>query len=164
MNHSRKEWIHTRRMTTRRDDLSVLSGQLKNLLERLVLQRITCSPISQNHRVVQVRRDHWRWSCPNPLLKQGHLELVAQCHVKRAFERVQGWRLHNLSGQPLPLLGDPHWKKVFPDVQTEPPVLQVVPIASRLDFWICIALSQCVDFLLFCFEMVVEFSSSTWIW
>lgn len=31
----------------------------------------------------------------------------------------------------MPVLGHPHsGKKVFPDVQTEPPVFQVVPTAS----------------------------------
>lgn len=83
--------------------------------------------------MVEVRRDHWRSSCPNALLKQGHREPVAQCPVKRAFERVPGRRLHNLSGQPLPLRGHPHWEKRFPHVQTEPPVLQIVPVAPRPD-------------------------------
>ena len=32
----------------------------------------------QNHRVVEVGRDLWRSSVPTPLLKQGHLEPVAQ--------------------------------------------------------------------------------------
>jgi len=65
------------------------------------------------------------WS--KPLLKHGHLELVAQDHV---LEYLQGWRLHNLPGQPVPWLGHPHREKVFPDVQREPPVFQFVPTAS----------------------------------
>ena len=66
----------------------------------------------------------------NPLLKQGHLGPVVQEHVQMAFEYLQGGRLHNLSGQPVPVLSNPHSKKVFPDVQTGPPVFQFVPIAS----------------------------------
>jgi len=47
-----------------------------------------------------------------------------------AFKYLQGWRLHNLSGQPVPVLSHPHSEKVFPDVQREPSVFQFVPIAS----------------------------------
>ena len=38
--------------------------------------------------------------------------------------------LHNLPGQPVPVLGHPHSKKVFSDVQKESPVFQFVPIDS----------------------------------
>lgn len=38
------------------------------------------------------------------------------------LEYLHGWRLHNLSEQPLPVLS--HSKKMFPHVQREPPVLQ----------------------------------------
>ena len=75
----------------------------------------------------------WGWkgplevSGPTPLLKEGHLKLIAQDHVQMAFEHLQGVRLHNLSGQPVPVLCDPHSKKVFPHVQREPPVFQFVP-------------------------------------
>jgi len=77
---------------------------------------------SQNHRMVEVGRGFWRSSGPNPLLKQGHLELVAQDHPQMDFEYLQAWRIHNLSGQPVPALSHPHSKKVFPDVQRKPPV------------------------------------------
>ena len=78
--------------------------------------------------MVEGGRDIWRSSCPTPLLKQGHLDPVAQDRVQIAFEYHE--RLHNLSGQPVPVLGHPHSEKVFPDVQEEPPVFQFVPIAS----------------------------------
>lgn len=32
------------------------------------------SSISQNHRMIDVRKDFWRLPCPSLLLKQGHLE------------------------------------------------------------------------------------------
>ena len=41
-------------------------------------------------------------------------------------------RLHNLSGQRVPVLHHPHRKEVLPDVQRESPVFQFVPIASNL--------------------------------
>ena len=56
--------------------------------------------ISQNHRMVEVGRDIWMSSSPTLLLKQGHLGQVTQDHARSAFEYLQGWRLHNLSGQP----------------------------------------------------------------
>ena len=34
-------------------------------------------------------------SDPTPLLKQGHVEQVAQDHVQMAFEYLQGCRLHD---------------------------------------------------------------------
>jgi len=46
-----------------------------------------------------------------------------------ALEYLQGWRFHNLSGKPKPVLGHPQNEKVFLDVQREPPVLQFMPIA-----------------------------------
>jgi len=56
---------------------------------------------------------------PNPLLKQGHeqghLEQVVQDHIQLPFEYLPGWRLHNLSGQLVPLLGHPHGKNVIPE-------------------------------------------------
>ena len=50
--------------------------------------------------------------------------------VQMAFEYLQGWRLRNLSGQPVPVLSHPHSKKVLPAVLREPPVFQSVPAAS----------------------------------
>ena len=86
--------------------------------------------ISQNHRTAQVGRGLLR-SRGLPLqLKHGHLELVAQVCIQLGFAYLQGWRLHNLSGQPVPVLGHPHSKRVFPDVQREPPVFQCVSIGS----------------------------------
>jgi len=85
----------------------------------------------QNHSMVDIGRDLWRSFGPTALLKQGHLEQVAQDHVQMAFEYLQAGRIHNLPGQPLPVLGHPHNKKVFLDHQMEPPVLQRVPVAPK---------------------------------
>lgn len=64
------------------------------------------------------------WS--NPLLKHGHSEQIAQV----AFEDLQEWRLHNLSGQPVPVLHHMHSREVPPGIQREPPVFQFVPTVS----------------------------------
>jgi len=58
--------------------------------------------------MVEVGRDLQRPPGPTPLLKQGHLELIAQDCVQTASEYLQRWRLHKLSGQPVPVLGHPH--------------------------------------------------------
>ena len=42
------------------------------------------------------------------LHKPGQLELAAQGCVQLGFEYLQECRLHNLSGQPVPVLGHPH--------------------------------------------------------
>nr|XP_009479083.1 PREDICTED: transmembrane protein C5orf28 homolog [Pelecanus crispus] len=85
---------------------------------------------SQNHGVVVVGRVFWRSSSPSPLLKQAHVEPVAQHHVQTAFEYLQGCRLPNLSGQPVPVHSHHHRENVFPYIQEEPPVFQSVPVAS----------------------------------
>ena len=48
---------------------------------------------------------------------------------RRLLGISKGGDLHNFPGQPAPMLGHHHSKKVFPDVQEEPPVFQPVPIA-----------------------------------
>jgi len=90
----------------------------------LVLAVLLCS---QNHRMAEAGRDLWRSFCPTPLLKQGHLELVAQDNVRMAFEYLQGGRLF---GQSVPVVSNSHSKIVFPDVQMGPSVFQFVLIAS----------------------------------
>uniref|UniRef100_A0A8B9Q2H3 D-aminoacyl-tRNA deacylase 1 n=2 Tax=Apteryx owenii TaxID=8824 RepID=A0A8B9Q2H3_APTOW len=84
----------------------------------------------QNHRIAEVGRDLWRSSSSTPLLKQRHLEHIAQDHVQVAFENLQRRRLRNLSGQPVPMLCHPHSEKVFSHVQMELSVFQFVPVAS----------------------------------
>ena len=74
--------------------------------------------------MVEVGRDLYRSSGPTPLLKQGHLDLVAQDHVQMAFEDLRWWRLHNLYQGSVTLT-----MKVFPDVQREPLMSQFVPLA-----------------------------------
>ena len=44
----------------------------------------------------------------NPPAEQDHLEHIAQDGIQAGFECVQRRRLHNLSGQPVPVLCHPH--------------------------------------------------------
>jgi len=50
----------------------------------------------ENTRTVEVGRGLWRPPSPTLLLKQVHLETLAQHHVQAAFQYLQGWRLHDL--------------------------------------------------------------------
>lgn len=52
----------------------------------------------QNYRTVEVGSILWRSSGPTLLLKQGHLEPVAQDHDWVAFENPHGWRLYHQLG------------------------------------------------------------------
>ena len=63
------------------------------------------------------------------LPKQGHLQQAAQDCVQVGLEHLQRRRLHNLLGQPVPVLRHPQREEVLPHVQTELPVPQFVPIA-----------------------------------
>lgn len=70
-------------------------------------------------------RDLWRSPGPSPLPQAGPPR--AHDHVQTPFDYLQGWRDQNLHG---PMVSLPHSKKVFPDVQREPPKLPFAPIAS----------------------------------
>ena len=57
-----------------------------------------------------------------PLPKQGHPEQAAQHRVQAGLEYLQRRRLHNLPGQPVPVLHHPQSEEVLPHVQMEPPI------------------------------------------
>ena len=76
-----------------------------------------------------VGRDLCGSSSPTLLPKQGHLQQAAQDLLQMGLEYLQRRRLHNLPGQPVPVLRHPQREEVVPRVQTELPVLQFVPIA-----------------------------------
>jgi len=84
---------------------------------------------SQNHRMVGDGRDFCGSSSPTPLPKQGHLQQAAQHHVQAGLEYLQRRRLHNLPGQPGPVLRHPQSEEVLPHVQLALPLLQFVPVA-----------------------------------
>lgn len=58
------------------------------------------------HRMIQDGRNIWSNS-------SAQVGPVGQDCVQTAFEHHGGWRFHNLSGWPVPVLGHPHSKKVF---------------------------------------------------
>jgi len=84
---------------------------------------------SQNHRMLGIGRDLCGSSSPTLLPKQGHLQQAAKDLVQASLEYLQRRRLHNLPGQPVPVLCHPQREEVLPNVQLELPLLQFVPIA-----------------------------------
>jgi len=83
---------------------------------------------SQNHRILGIGRDLCGSSSPTPLPKQGHLEQAAQHCVQEGLEYLQGSRLHNHPGQPVPVLHHPQSEEALPYVQTELPMLPFAPV------------------------------------
>jgi len=79
-----------------------------------------------------VGRDLCGSSSPTLLPKQGHLQQAAEDLVLVGLEYLQRKRLHNLPGQPVPVLRHPQREEILPHVQMELPVLQFVPIAPLL--------------------------------
>jgi len=71
---------------------------------------------SQNHRIVGVGKNLWGSSSPIPLPKQGHLQQAAQDLVQEGLEYLQRRRIHNLPGQPVPVLRHAQGKEVVPRV------------------------------------------------
>jgi len=51
-----------------------------------------------------VGRDLCGSSSPTPLQKQGHLQQATEDLVQAGLENLQRRRLHNLPGQPVPVL------------------------------------------------------------
>lgn len=79
--------------------------------------------------MVEVGRDHRRMSGPTPPCSS----TTTYCCLPRT---VSKWLLniskkgHNMYRKTGPVLSHPHNKKVYPDVQVEPPLSQCVPIGS----------------------------------
>lgn len=44
---------------------------------------------------------------------QSQLQQIAQGHVQSCFEYPQGWKFHNLSGQPAPLFDQSNNKNIY---------------------------------------------------
>jgi len=85
---------------------------------------------SQNHRMFRVGRDLCGSSSPTPLPKQGHLQQPVEDLVQVGLEYLQRRRLHNLPGQPVPVLRRPQREEVLPHVQMELSMLQSVNAMS----------------------------------
>lgn len=91
-----------------------------------------------NFTVIKESGNGWGWKALfkvimfNPLLKQCHLEQVAQGSVQLSFEYLHRWRLHNLPGQPVSAFNHSHNRKLFSYVQVGFPFFQFVHFALCL--------------------------------
>jgi len=47
------------------------------------------------------------------------------------FEPLQGWELHHLPGQPVPMSDHSFSKEIFPNIQSKPPLMQPEAISSH---------------------------------
>lgn len=81
---------------------------------------------SQNHSIVAVYGDLSRVCCPALLL----IREVTQDRVWTASEYISTDGDHRFPGHPMPVLSHLDSEKVFPGVQWELPMFQLVPIAS----------------------------------
>ena len=70
----------------------------------LVLLFVFLSPLAENPKVMQVRRDDWR--PPNPTCCS-KLQHVLQSLFQLSFDHRQGWRVHSLSRSLLQCLATP---------------------------------------------------------
>lgn len=61
-----------------------------------------------------------------PSSKQEQQEQVVPGCVLLVFEYLQGWRLHILAGQPVPVFDCPHSGKISPSVEVEVSVFHFV--------------------------------------
>lgn len=85
-------------------------GQQATFLHFLVMMEIFSerNKYSLNEKWVTEQENVWGWKGPpeviwfTPLLKQGPLEHVPQDQVQTGSEYLQGGRLHNIFGQPVP--------------------------------------------------------------
>ena len=64
----------------------------------------------------------------NPPSKAGSLQQVAQVGIQTCLEYLQK-RLHNLPGQPVPVLHHPHHEEVLSHICADLPVLQFMAIS-----------------------------------
>jgi len=110
-----------------------------------ILTLVSNTASSCCHRMVGAGRDLCGSSSPTSLPKQDHPEQAAQDVVQAGLEYLQRRRLHNLPGQPVPLLHDPQ-SEDLPHVQTELPLLQFVrPLPLALSLSTAILLHNLID-------------------
>ena len=95
-----------------------------------MLQRKKLLLPEHSHMVVITESQNCRgWKGPqeiiksNPPVKEGSVQLATQVDVQTGLEYLPTRRLHNLSGQPVPVLCYPYLK-VLLHVSTELPVFK----------------------------------------
>lgn len=85
----------------------------------------------QSHRMGQVGRHHSGHLFQPPQSSRVILEHRAQDCAQTILEYLQSGRLHDFSGQSVPVFGCLHIKEVLPLVQVELPEHQCLPTDSH---------------------------------
>ncbi|KAK4826053.1 hypothetical protein QYF61_004168 [Mycteria americana] len=66
----------------------------------------------------------------NLALPSPPLNHVPKHHIYTSFKYLQGWSLNDFPGQPVPRLDNPFGEKIFPNIQSKPPLVQLKAISS----------------------------------
>ena len=98
----------------------------KTFLMNLFLSMLNCNtthkhPVSQNHIIIEYpgsKRTSMIIQLQPPCYVQGHqsLDPAAQSHIQPDLECLQGWDIHNLLGQPVPVCHHPLCEKLPPNI------------------------------------------------
>lgn len=59
------------------------------------------------------------------------LNSVPRCHIYKYFEHFQRWQFYHFHEQPVPMLCYPLSEASFPNMQSEPPLMQLEAISSQ---------------------------------
>ena len=76
--------------------------------------------------IMNLQPPHHRYSHQLPCLI---LDQAAQGSIQPVLEHLQGWGIHNLSGQPVPAPHYSHSKEIPPDIQHKSSLLQLKTIS-----------------------------------
>jgi len=69
---------------------------------------------------------------PTPPMPTDH---VPQCLISTVPAHLEGWWLHHLPGQPVPMHHHSSWEEMFPNIQPEPPTVLFEAITSHSTTW-----------------------------
>jgi len=81
----------------------------------------------KDHRMAWAEKDHDEHRVSTPCYVQGH-QPAAQSHIQPGLECLQGWGIHSLLGQPVPVPHHHLGEKLPPKIQPKPPLSQIKTI------------------------------------
>ena len=83
------------------------------------------------------------------------LNHVPKCHIYTVFEHLRGWGFHHLPGQPVAMSDHSFSIEIFPNIQSEPPLMQLEAFASYpIASWLVEETNTCLTTT--SFQAVVE--------
>ena len=99
----------------------------------IYLHKKICVYVFVNHRMVWIGRDLKDHLFPTPLPWAGTPSTRPGCSkpIQPGLEHCQGWGIHNLSGQPVPVPHHPHGEEFLHNVQSKPTLCQLKTITPH---------------------------------